>query len=58
MDPNVFAAIGGVFIGLIAGAAGCLRSILQAAPAVRGASYEYFSHTGVRLNCGCAYCTK
>jgi uncharacterized membrane protein len=32
MDPSVFAAIGGVVIGLIAGAAGSFRSIRHAQP--------------------------
>jgi hypothetical protein len=38
MDPSVFAAIGGVVIGLIAGAAGSFRSIRHARP---GAGRRY-----------------
>jgi uncharacterized membrane protein len=32
MEPNVFAAIGGLFIGLIAGAAGSYRGVRHAQP--------------------------
>lgn len=32
MDPNVFAAVGGALIGLVAGAAACLRGIIRARP--------------------------
>jgi hypothetical protein len=38
MDPSVFAAIGGLAIGLIAGAAGSFRSIRHAQP---GAERRY-----------------
>ncbi len=38
MDPSVFAAIGGVVIGLIAGAAGSYRGIRAASP---GAERRY-----------------
>jgi hypothetical protein len=38
MDPSVFAAIGGMVIGLIAGAAGSFRSIRRAQP---GAERRY-----------------
>jgi uncharacterized membrane protein len=32
MDPSVFAAVGGALIGLVAGAAGCLRNVIRARP--------------------------